>query len=200
MLTTARRWLRAMYDWTLHWAESPQALTALFLIALVESSVFPIPPDVLLIAIVAARPQAWLRAAAACASGSAIGAMVGYAIGSGFMATLGQPIVDFYGAQAHWDRVVALYNGEWGIWFLAGAAFTPIPFKVATIAAGATQMSFAPFVVVSLVGRGARFVLVAAILRVFGAEVRRRLEQHFDVAALLFLVLLIGGFLILRLL
>ncbi len=200
MLTTARRWLRAMYDWTLHWAESPQALTALFLIALVESSVFPIPPDVLLIAIVAARPQAWLRAAAACTGGSAIGAMVGYAIGSGFMATLGQPIVDFYGAQAHWDRVVALYNGEWGIWFLAGAAFTPIPFKVATIAAGATQMSFAPFVVVSLVGRGARFVLVAAILRVFGAEVRRRLEQHFDAAALLFLILLIGGFLILRLL
>ena len=199
MLTTPRRWLRAMYDWTLHWAESPQALTALFLIALVESSVFPIPPDVLLIAIVAARPRGWLRAAAACTGGSAIGAMIGYAIGSGFMATLGQPIVDFYGAQAHWDSVVALYNGEWGVWFLAGAAFTPIPFKVATIAAGATQMSFAPFVVVSLFGRGARFLLVAGILRIFGAEVRRLLEAHFDAAALLFLALLIGGFLILRL-
>ena len=198
MLSAPRRWLRTLYDWTLQWAESPQALTALFLIALVESSVFPIPPDVLLIAIVAARPRAWLRAAAACAAGSTIGAVVGYAIGSGFMATLGQPIVDFYGAQENWDRVVALYNGEWGIWFLAGAAFTPIPFKVATIAAGATQLSFAPFVVVSLVGRGARFVLVAAILRVFGAEVRRRLEQHFDAAALLFLILLIGGFLVLR--
>ena len=198
MLSAPRRWLRTLYDWTLQWAESPQALTALFLIALVESSVFPIPPDVLLIAIVAARPRAWLRAAAACAAGSTIGAVVGYAIGSGFMATLGQPIVDFYGAQENWDRVVALYNGEWGIWFLAGAAFTPIPFKVATIAAGATQLSFAPFVLVSLVGRGARFVLVAAILRVFGAEVRRRLEQHFDAAALLFLILLIGGFLVLR--
>ncbi len=200
MLTTARRWLRAMYDWTLHWAESPQALTALFLIALVESSFFPIPPDVLLITIVAARPRAWLRAAAACAGGSAIGAMVGYAIGAGFMATLGQPVVDFYGAQAHWDRVVALYNGEWGVWFLAGAAFTPIPFKVATIAAGATQMPFGPFVVISLIGRAARFVLVAAILRIFGAQVRRRLEAHFDLAALLFLVLLVGGFLVLRLL
>ena len=199
MLTTARRWLRGMYDWTLHWAESPQALPALFLIALAESSVFPIPPDVLLIAIVAARPRAWLRAAAACTGGSAMGAMIGYAIGAGFMATLGQGIVDFYGAQAHWDRVVALYNGEWGIWFLAGAAFTPIPFKVATIAAGATQMAFAPFVLVSLIGRGARFLLVAAILRIFGAEVRRRLEQHFDAAALLFLALLLGGFLILRL-
>ena len=200
MLTAIRRWFRAMYSWTLRWSESPQALTALFLIALVESSVFPIPPDVLLITIVAARPRAWLRAVAACSGGSAVGAVVGYAIGAGFMATLGQPIVDFYGAQAHWDRVVGLYNGEWGVWFLAVAAFTPIPFKVATISAGASQMPFAPFVVVSLIGRAARFLLVAAILRVFGAEVRRQLERHFDAATLLFLVLLIGGFLLLRLL
>ena len=198
MLNAVRRSLRAAYAWTLHWSESPQALTALLLIALVESSVFPIPPDVLLIAIVAARPQAWLRAAAACTAGSAIGAALGYAIGAGFMATLGQPIVDFYGAQAHWDRVVGLYNGEWGVWFLAVAAFTPIPFKVATISAGATQMAFVPFVAVSLFGRAVRFLLVAAILRVFGAEVRRQLERHFDAATLLFLVLLVGGFLILR--
>jgi membrane protein YqaA with SNARE-associated domain len=198
MLTAVRRWLRAIYDWTLRWAESPQALTALFLIALAESSVFPIPPDVLLIAIVAARPDAWLRAAAACTAGSAIGAVLGYAIGASFMVTLGQPIVDFYGAQAHWDRVVGLYNGEWRVWFLAVAAFTPIPFKVATISAGATQMAFVPFLVVSLIGRAARFLLVAVILRVFGAEVRRQLERHFDAATLLFLVLLIGGFLILR--
>ncbi len=200
MLTAIRRWFRAMYSWTLRWSESPQALTALFLIALVESSVFPIPPDVLLITIVAARPRAWLRAAAACSCGSAVGAVVGYAIGAGFMATLGQPIIDFYGAQAHWDRIVGLYSGEWGVWFLAVAAFTPIPFKVATISAGATQMPFAPFVVVSLIGRAARFLLVAAILRVFGAEVRRQLERHFDAATLLFLVLLVGGFLVLRLL
>lgn len=198
MLNAVRRWIRAAYAWTLRWSESPQALTALLLIALVESSIFPIPPDVLLIAIVAARPQAWLRAAAACTVGSAIGAALGYAIGAGFMATLGQPIVDFYGAQAHWDRVVGLYNGEWGVWFLAVAAFTPVPFKIATISAGATQMAFVPFVLVSLFGRAARFLLVAAILRVFGAEVRRQLERHFDAATLLFLVLLVGGFLVLR--
>jgi membrane protein DedA with SNARE-associated domain len=96
--------------------------------------------------------------------------------------------------------VVALYSGEWGVWFLAVAAFTPIPFKVATISAGATQMPFVPFVVVSFIGRGARFLLVAAILRVCGAEVRRQLERHFDTATVLFLALLIGGFLILRLL
>ena len=198
MLDTPRRWLRQLYDWTLHWAQSPQAMLALFLIAVAESSVFPIPPDVLLIAIVAARPASWLLAAAACTAGSAIGAVLGYAIGSGFMITLGQPIVDFYGAQAAWERVVALYTGRWGMWFLAAAAFTPIPFKVATIAAGATGMPFVPFVIVSAIGRAARFFLVSAILRVFGAPVRRTLEAHFDMAALLFLVLLVGGFLLLR--
>lgn len=198
MLDTPRRWLRQLYDWTLHWAESPQAMLALFLIAVAESSVFPIPPDVLLIAIVAARPTSWLLAAVACTAGSVIGAVLGYAIGSGFMATLGQPIVDFYGAQAAWEQVVALYTGTWGVWFLAAAAFTPIPFKVATIAAGATGMPFVPFVIVSAIGRAARFFLVSAILRTFGAPVRRTLEAHFDLAALLFLVLLVGGFLVLR--
>lgn len=198
MLNAPRRWLRALYDWTLRWAESGQALTALFLIALAESSVFPIPPDVLLIAIVAARPRSWIRAAALCTAGSAAGAVIGYAIGAGFMVTVGQRIIDFYGAQASWDRVVEFYTGPWGVWFLVAAAFTPIPFKVATIAAGATRMPFVPFILVCVLGRGARFFLVAAILRTFGVEVRRRLEANFDMAALLFFVLLVGGFLVLR--
>lgn len=199
MLDTPRRWLRALYDWTIQWAERPSALTALFLISLIESSVFPIPPDVLLIAIVAARPQAWLRAAALCTAGSIIGAAVGYAIGSAFMVTLGEPIIEFYGARHHWDRVVELYTGTWGVWFLALAAFTPIPFKVATIAAGATGMTFVPFLVVSAIGRAGRFLLVAALLRVFGAPIRRTLETHFDLAALIFAALLVGGFAVLRL-
>ena len=195
-----RRALRRLYDWTMHWAETPRGLVALFLIAVAESSFFPIPPDVLLIAIVAAAPARWLRAAGLCTVGSVMGALIGYAIGYGFMATAGQPIVDFYHAQNHWGRVVELYNGTWGVWFLAGAAFTPIPYKVATIAAGATHMPFAPFVLVSALGRGARFFVVAAILRVFGAPVRRTLERHFDLAALAFLMLLFGGFLVLKLL
>ena len=198
MLDTPRRWLRSLYDWTLHWAETPSALTALFLIALVESSVFPIPPDVLLIAIVAARPASWLLAAAVCSAGSLIGAAVGYLIGAAFMLTLGQPIIDFYGAHRQWATVVDLYTGEWGVWFLAAAAFTPIPFKVATIAAGATGMPFVPFLVVSAFGRAGRFVLVSAILRIFGAPIRRTLEKHFDIAAVVFMVLLIGGFVVLR--
>ena len=198
VINAPRRWLRGLYDWTMHWAETPQSLVALFLIAFAESSFFPILPDVLLIAIVAAAPYVWLRAAALCTAGSVAGALVGYAIGYGLMATVGQGIVDFYNAQNNWDRVVELYNGPWGVWFLAGAAFTPIPYKVATIAAGATHMSLLPFVLVSAIGRAARFFLVAAILRLFGPPVRRTLEKHFDLAALLFMILLVGGFLVLR--
>jgi membrane protein YqaA with SNARE-associated domain len=198
LLSLPRRWLRATYDWTIHWAETPQALAALGFIAVIESSVFPIPPDVLLIAIVAAKPRAWLAAALVCSVGSLIGAGLGYLIGAAAMAAVGQPIVDFYGAQAHWDRVVELFRGEWGVWFMAGAAFTPIPFKVATIAAGATAMPVVPFLIASLIGRAGRFFLVAAILRLFGQPVRRVLEQNFDLAALTFFLLLVGGFLVLR--
>ena len=194
-----RRWLRSLYDWTMHWADKPHALAALFLIAVVESSVFPIPPDVLLIAIVASSSRLWLRAAALCAVGSVLGAAGGYLIGHAFMATAGQAIIDFYNAQHHGAKVVELYTGEWGIWFLAAAAFTPIPYKVATIAAGATGMAFVPFLLVSLVGRAARFFLVAALLRIYGPAIRRTLERNFDLAALAFLVLLVGGFLVLKL-
>ena len=197
-LDAPRRWVRGLYDWTMRWADSPQSMLALFLIAVAESSVFPIPPDVLLIAMVAANPHHWLRAAALCTTGSVIGAVIGYYIGSAFMATIGQPIVDFYQAQSAWDTVVGLYRGTWGIWFLAAAAFTPIPYKVATIAAGATGMAFWPFLFVSFLGRGTRFFIVSAILRVFGPKVRALIEKHFDLAAFLFLVLLLGGFLVLR--
>jgi membrane protein YqaA with SNARE-associated domain len=198
IVNAPRRWLRALYDWTMHWADTPQSLVALFFIAVAESSVFPIPPDVLLIAIVASNTSRWLSAAALCTAGSVIGAGFGYLIGAGFMATLGQPIVEFYQAERHWATVVDMYTGPWGIWFLAAASFTPIPFKVATIAAGATGMPFVPFILVCVVGRGARFILVAAVLRLFGQRVRATLERHFDMAALAFLVLLVGGFLVLR--
>ena len=198
LLAAPRRWLRSLYDWTMHWADTPSALTALFLIALAESSFFPIPPDVLLIAIVASNAGRWLTAAVLCTAGSVVGALVGYFVGQALMATVGQPIVDFYGAQEAWNEVVGWYRSEWGVWFLAGAAFTPIPYKVATIAAGATGMPLAPFIVVSIIGRGARFSLVAGLLRIYGPPIRAFLEKHFDAMALLFLALLIGGFLVLR--
>ena len=187
---------RQLYDWTLRRADAPHALTALALVAFAEASFFPIPPDFLLIAIVAARPPVWLRAAAACAAGSFAGAAAGYAIGATLMAAVGDPIIAFYNAEHHWDRFVALAD-QWGIWFLAAAAFTPIPFKVATIAAGATMMPLAPFMATSLLGRAARFLLVAALLRIFGAPIRRTIENHFDLATVLFLAALIAGYLVL---
>jgi membrane protein YqaA with SNARE-associated domain len=199
MIKKIRGWIRGMYDWTMKWADSPQSLLALFVIAIVESSVFPIPPDVLLIAIVAANTHRWLSAALLCTAGSVIGAVVGYAIGMAAMPTIGQPIIDFYHAQEAWDKVDGWY-GDYGVWFLLAAAFTPIPFKVATIAAGATGMAFWPFVIVSMIGRSARFFLVAIILRIYGAPVRAMIEKHFDKFSLVFLVLLIGGFLVIRLL
>lgn len=199
MIAKIRGWVRGLYDWTMKWADTPQSLTALFLIAIVESSVFPIPPDVLLIAIVAANTQRWLSAALLCSAGSVIGAAVGYLIGAAAFAAVGQPIIDFYHAQDAWDKVVAFYD-SWGVWFLLAAAFTPIPFKVATIAAGATGMAFWPFLIVSMIGRAARFFLVAAILRIYGAPVRALIEKHFDAFALAFLVLLVAGFMVIRLL
>ena len=198
LINAPRRWVRGLYDWTMHWADTTHASAALFLIAVVESSVFPIPPDVLLIAIVASNRRRWLSAATLCTVGSVVGAVFGYLIGEGLMATVGQRIIDFYQAQRHWDTVVTMYRSEWGVWFLAAAAFTPIPFKVATIAAGATQMAFWPFILVCIVGRAARFFLVSAILRLFGERVRAHLERNFDLAALAFLVLLVGGFAVIK--
>lgn len=199
MIKTIRGWIRGLYDWTMKWADSPQSLLALFLIALAESSVFPIPPDVLLIAIVAANTHRWLSAALLCSAGSVIGAMAGYWIGVVAMPTIGQPVIDFYHAQDAWNEVVSWYTSDWGVWFLLIAAFTPVPFKVATIAAGATGMAFWPFVIVSMIGRSARFFIVAAILRVYGAPVRALIEKHFDALSLAFVALLVAGFLAIRL-
>jgi membrane protein YqaA with SNARE-associated domain len=198
MLAAPRRWARALYDWTMHWADTSWSLTALFLISLAESSFFPVPPDVLLIAIVAANTRRWLTAAALCTAGSLVGAVVGYYIGSALMPVVGQPIIDFYGAHAQWQKVVETYRGPWGTVFLAAAAFSPIPYKVATIAAGATGMPMTTFVVVSTIGRAGRFFLVAGLLRVFGAPIRAFIEKHFDAMAIAFTVLLVGGFLVLR--
>ena len=199
MLSALRAAPRRLYDWTLHWADHPHAVAVLALVALAEASFFPVPPDVLLIAIVAANPPVWLRAATACTAGSLLGGAIGYGIGALLMAAVGEPIIALYRAQEHWDRFVMLAE-QWGVWFLAAAAFTPIPFKVATIAAGATLMPFGPFLVTSMLGRAARFLLVAGLLRLFGAPIRRTIEKHFDVATAAFLLALLGGFLVLGLL
>jgi membrane protein YqaA with SNARE-associated domain len=186
--------MRRLYDWTLHWAQTPQAVLALFLVAFTESSFFPIPPDALLIAMVVARPRRFLRYATVCTIGSALGGVFGYLIGYAFMETLGWRIIDLYNARALWGDVQAKYQA-YGALFLAVAAFTPIPYKVATIASGATHLDLLTFVVISSLGRGARFFLVAALLRLFGEPIRAFIEKYFDLLSLLFVLLLVAGFL-----
>lgn len=191
-----RTGLRRLYAWTLHWAETPQAPWALFLVAFVESSVFPIPPDALLIALVLATPRRFLRYAFVCTLGSVLGGILGYLIGYAFMETLGWRIIDFYHARDLWAEFQMKYH-TYGLIFLAVAAFTPIPYKVATIASGATEIALSDFVLISALGRGARFFLVAGLLHLFGEPIRAFIEKYFDVLSLLFVVLLLGGFLLL---
>lgn len=184
---------RRLYDWVLHWAETPYSLWALFLLAFAESSFFPVPPDVLLIAMVLGAPQRWALFAGACTVASVVGGIAGYGIGMFLMDTVGMRIIDFYHAQKYYQQVQAWYQ-QYDFWIVFIAAFTPIPYKVFTIASGAFHMNLAGFALVSLVGRGGRFFLVSGLLRLVGEPMRRFIDKYFDWLALAFVVLLIGGF------
>lgn len=188
---------RRLYEWVLHWAETPHGQAALFALAVAESSVFPIPPDVLLIALVLGSARRWFRFAAICTAGSVLGGIAGYGIGMFLMDSVGMRVIHFYHAEAHYAKVAEWY-GIYDFWIVLAAAFTPIPYKVFTIASGAFHMDLLAFTLVSTVGRGGRFFLVAGLLRLFGAPVRKFIDKYFDWLALAFVVLLAGGFLALR--
>ncbi len=173
------------------------ALAALAFISFVESSVFPIPPDVLLIPmILAARDRAWVIAAV-CTAASVVGGMAGYGIGALLFDTVGQPIVEFYGYLDRFHQFQARYE-EWGAWIVAGAGFTPFPYKVITITSGVMKLDFGVFMVASIVSRGARFFLLAALLWYFGPPIRRFIERYLPQLTIVFFVLLLGGFVALR--
>jgi membrane protein YqaA with SNARE-associated domain len=198
MLKTIRTSLYRIKEWVEGFADTPHAIPVLAAIAFVEASVFPIPPDVLLIAIATVSRRKAFPAAFWCTAGSAVGGILGYVIGFAFMAAIGNSIIDFYGLQHHWERVVAAYRGDIGVWFLAIAAFTPVPYKVATIAAGATEMPVGPFILVSALGRAGRFFLVATLFYILGPQIRTFIDRHFDKLSIAFVVLLVGGFLALK--
>ena len=187
-------WLRSLKTWMEKFAEKPQAMWILFIIAVAESSFFPLPPDILLIAMAVSAPKKSLIAALYCTIGSVIGGILGYLIGYGLMETIGNPIINFYNAHEVWKTVVDIYQGEVGLWFLVGAAFSPIPYKVATIAAGATQMDIIPFVLISMVGRAGRFFLVGGLIYFLGPKVKEYIDKYFDKLSIAFIILLIGGF------
>ncbi|MEE9259175.1 MAG: YqaA family protein [Nitrospinaceae bacterium] len=189
--------LRSLYDWVLHWAATPYALPALFLISFIESSVFPIPPDVLLIAMVVAVPVGWFRYALVCSIGSVLGGMFGYLIGYQFMDLIGMRIVEFYHFQEKFDKIGLLYE-EYEAWAVAMAGFTPIPYKVFTLAAGAFEINFLIFVLASTVGRSARFFLIAFLIKKYGPAIKVLIEKYFGIFSIVFFILLFLGFYLLK--
>ncbi len=189
--------LRRLYDWTIELAAHPHALWALALIAFVESSVFPIPPDVIMIPmILAARDKAW-KIAAVCTVASVIGGMAGYGIGHFLFEEIGKPMLDFYGYGAKFAVFQDTYN-EWGAWAVFIAGVTPFPYKVITILSGTTGLDLPVFTVSSVLARGLRFFIVAALLWQFGAPIRVFIEKWLGPLFVAFCILLVGGFVALK--
>jgi len=189
--------LRRLYDWTMGLAAHRHATSVLAVISFIESSVFPIPPDVLLIPMVLAdRARAW-RIALVCTVASVLGAMLGYAIGVFLFDQIGRPLLEFYGYSDKFDEFRALYN-EWGSWVVFIAGLTPFPYKVITILSGVTRLDLAIFVIASIFARGIRFFVVAALLWRFGPPIRDFIERRLGILFMLFVVLLIGGFVVIK--
>ena len=189
--------LRKLYDWTMRMAASRGAVPTLAGVSFAESSFFPIPPDVLLIPPVIARPPLWIRIAFVCTAASILGAFVGYAIGALLFEAIAQPILDAYGAEDSFEKLKAWYD-EYGNWAVLAAALTPFPYKVITIFSGAVGMNFIAFTIVSIIGRGARFFLVAWLCARYGPPVREFIEKYLGILTIVFTVLLIGGFYLVR--
>jgi membrane protein YqaA with SNARE-associated domain len=195
-------WLKQMYNWVLKWAETPYGPLALFILAFVESIFFPIPPDVLLIALALGSSTKAFRFALNCTIGSVSGAFVGYAIGHFAWITSSGEFTGF--ANFFFNNIpgfsVSLYNSikalfiEWDFWIIFTAGFTPIPYKVFTITSGVFDINIIMFFIASLISRGARFFLVAFLIWKFGPSIKRFIEKYFNMLAMGFTVVLIGGF------
>jgi len=191
--------LRALYNKTLSLAGHRHAVPILALIAFIESSIFPIPPDVLLIPIILARPHQAFRIALICTLASVAGGAVGYAIGALLFDSLGQPVLAFYGMEVKFDTFRTAYN-DYGAWAVLFAGITPFPYKVITILSGATGLSFGVFMVASIIARASRFFIVAALLWKYGTPVKDFIERRLGLVFTLAVIALIGGFLAVKLL
>ncbi|WP_417671273.1 YqaA family protein [Roseibium sp.] len=191
--------LRRLYDWTLSLASGPRAPYALGTVSFVESSVFPIPPDLLLIPMVIAKREAAWRLALLCMVTSVLGGIAGYLIGQFLFVQVAEPILSFYGYLEKFERFSEIFN-SWGWWFVFIAGLTPFPYKVITIASGATGLSLPVFIAASIVSRGIRFLVVAGLLYFFGPPIRDFIEKRLGLMFTIFVVLLVGGFALIKLL
>lgn len=189
--------LRRLYDWVLHWAETPYGGWALFLLAFAESSFFPVPPDILLIALAVGAPKKSLRYALICSAGSVLGGCLGYLIGWQFMEAIGTRIIEFYDLTTKVDIIADLFQ-RYDAWAIAIAGFTPIPYKVFTISAGAFSINFIVFLLASIVSRSARFFIVGGLIYVFGPAIQSFIDRYFNILAVSFTILLVGGFILIK--
>lgn len=190
---------RRLYDFMIRLAEHPRSLHALAIVSFAESSFFPIPPDVMVIPMVLARPAIAYTIAAVCTVFSVLGGMAGYAIGFFLYDTLGAWLINLYGLQ---DAAVQYqeWYANWGLWLILVKGLTPIPYKLVTIASGAAHFDFLTFVLASIATRGARFFIIAALLKRYGEPVRAFIEKRLDLLSWIALGLIISGFAVVTLL
>lgn len=200
---------RRLYDWVVAWAERPAGPAALFVLALAESSFFPVPPDVLLVPLVLGSPRRWVRFALSCSVASVLGGVIGFLIGLTVWSAIAPTVFALHIpglTPENFERVATLYD-EYNFWIVFTAGFTPLPYKVITISAGVFALSesvaspwgfFGVFLVASAVSRSARFFLVAGLFAAFGERIRPFVDRYFNWLCLAFVVLLVGGFVVLR--
>lgn len=199
MISASLAKLRALYDWTMGLAAKSAAEKWLAFVSAIESVFFPIPPDVMLIPMVLAQRERFLRIAAICTIASVVGGSFGYLIGFGLLESVGRSIFDVYGHGEALQQAQASF-AEYGWLIVLGGAFTPLPYKIVTVSAGAMGLDFLVFMLASLVGRGARFFIVSTLLWRFGGPIRALIEKRFGLMTVLFFLLLVGGFVVIKVL
>ena len=185
--------IRRLYDWTIHWAQTPHSTWALFILAFCESSFFPIPPDVLLMALAVALPIKAFKYALVCSVGSVLGGCFGYLIGYEFFEYVGRPIIGFYNITDVFNTVSAKYQSN-AFTAIAIAGFTPIPYKVFTISAGVCKVNLFTLILASALSRSARFFIIAGLFYLFGPKIKTFIEKYFNILTIIFIILLISGF------
>lgn len=185
--------IRRLYAWTISWADKPGGTWALFLIAFAESSFFPIPPDVLLMALVFGAREKWAKYALVCTAGSVLGGIFGWFIGWGLAESVAIPLLNVFDSSGAVQAKIQDWYTAYGFWGILIAAITPIPYKVFTVASGLFHYSLPMLIIASIIGRGFRFFVVAAVIRIFGPRIRPHIEKHLEVWSIIFGILLIGG-------
>lgn len=191
------RMLRRTYDWMMDKAAHNHAKAWMAALSFAESSFFPIPPDVMLIPMILAKPQAWFRLATLCTAASVIGGFLGYAIGAFAMDTIGQWLLGHLGLAQKFEAMKPWVD-QYGVWLILIKGMTPIPYKLITITAGAFHFDLATFALASVVARGMRFYLAALLLWRFGEPIRVFIETRLALVTTTLAVLLVGGVMALK--